>query len=58
MLLFFPQRFAGIRAAMASAPDPTCAPAQVASSLPAVDQEAEVSKLQTFSLYKNCLINE
>lgn len=36
---------------MASAPDPTCAPAPVASSLPAVDQEQEVSKLHTFNIY-------
>lgn len=29
--------------AMASVPDPTCAPVRAASSLPAVDQAAEVS---------------
>lgn len=47
----FLQQSAGIHAAMASAPDPTCAPAPAVSSLPAVDQEQEVSNLHTFSLY-------
>lgn len=47
----FLQQFAGIRAAMASAPDPTCAPVPAVSSLPAVDQEQEVSNLLTSSLY-------
>lgn len=46
----FLQQFAGIRAAMASAPDPTCAPVPAVSSLPAVDQEQEVSNLHTSSL--------
>lgn len=34
-------QFAGIHVAMASVPDPTCVLVQVASSLPAVEQEQE-----------------
>lgn len=47
----FLQQSAGIHAAMASAPDLTCAPVPAVSSLPTVDQEQEVSNLHLFSLY-------
>lgn len=39
--------------AMASAPDPTCVLAQMASSLPAVEREQEVSNSTHFSLANN-----
>lgn len=47
----FLQQSAGIHVAMASAPDPTCAPVPAVSSPQAVDQEQEVSNLHTVSLY-------
>lgn len=42
------QQFAGIHVAMASAPDPTCVPVQMVNSLPAVEQEQEVSNNPTY----------
>lgn len=42
---------------MASVPDPTCAPVRVASSLPAVDQELEVSNIRNIHAVTEAWLN-